>query len=415
MNKLNFLKIAEFSFYLFAASFLLSITLSEGAVFLMTICAAVFLTDREKREIVINSLRQSKLFVPFSVFLIFYIFSSVFGLNFIHSISYLDSEIIKILAAFALLSIIFFVDKEKGEIAYAIGLAAASLLGIWQFVIQNWVIASPALYRAHGKMHAVSYSETIAIGFILSLIKYANSAKHKKFWGFVSLVSFTSFVLSFSRGPTLGLLFAMLLLWILHIPSRKYISIFLGILCIVFLSLGTVSKEFRQKIISIPMGLYYVVQPPAKKSIPEENKPSRLDRTSAGRLDMWKTGIKIIKDYPIAGTGPYNVSQIFHFYHPMPVDGRYDWSDVHNLYIQKTVEYGVPGGLAFLYFLWALLRLTIKNYVKRKSDLTLWGLLSVCGFYIMMLTDSSFHLPRVAFNIYFVLAMSHYSAREFEQ
>lgn len=396
-------KTIEFAFYLFGISFLLSITLSEGSVLLISLCVIFLSFGAEERKDFFKSIRESKLILPFSLFIAFFAFSSFFGLDRQNSFSYLDSELLKILAFLALFAPLKFINGKKAQLSYALGALMTALLGIWQFASNNFFGAGEEIYRAHGKMHAVSYSETMAIAFLFTFIKFANSERgNRTFWGVLSAVTFSGFALGLSRGPFLGLIVSLAIVWFLNRPSRKPILLLFSLTFAAILAAGVFSGGFRNKMASIPRGVYQLLHP--DKNIPE------LDRTSSGRIDMWRTGIKIIKDYPLAGAGPYNVPIIFHFYHPEPVDGRYDWSDVHNLYLQKTVEYGVPGGVAFVFLFFSFGALALRNYRKDKNDLTLWALAGMGGFYVMMLTDSSFHLPRVAFNVYFMLALSYASA-----
>ena len=291
-------------------------------------------------------------------------------------------------------------NAEKASDYYLAGAVIAGIIGIWQFA--GTYFSTGDIIRAHGKMHAVSYAETMAIALTLACVKFVNPSikpKLKIIYGLSCLLIGLGFILSLSRGPILGLLISLTILFYFLPKIRK-----IFIIGFIFAILGSSfqyynSPNFRTKISSIPHGIVQIINPEAKPK-------QKMDISSQGRITMWKAGIKMVKDYPLFGTGPYNVSEIFPQYHG-PIDGIYNWPDVHNIYLQKTIELGIAGGLIFSCLLLLLLVLSLNVLKSVKNTYTIWNFAAITGFLIMMLTDSSFHLPRVAFSIYLMLAIAY--------
>ncbi|MCG2724978.1 MAG: O-antigen ligase family protein [Elusimicrobia bacterium] len=394
----------RFSLYLFAITVLISITVCEAALILLFITAFIdTLKNKAKSALYLKNMKNNPLLLIFVVYIIAYITSSIGGINPSKSFSYLDSELIKIFSCLLLFLAIKKDISEKISNYYLAGAVIAGIIGIWQFA--GSYFSTGDILRAHGKMNAVSYAETMSIALILACVKLVNSAinpKLKIIYGLSCILIGLGFVLGLSRGPTLGLLISCAMLFFFLPKIRKPF-----IIGFIFLISGSSflyynSPVFRTKISSVPQGIIQIINPQS----PQKQK---MDTTSIGRITMWKAGIKMIKDYPLFGTGPYNVDKIFHHYHA-PVDGRSDWPDVHNIYIQKTIELGIAGGLVSTCLLLSILILSINTFKSAKNTYTIWNFAGILGFLIMMLTDSSFHLPRVAFSIYLMLAIAYAQA-----
>jgi len=72
----------------------------------------------------------------------------------------------------------------------------------------------------------------------------------------------------------------------------------------------------------------------------------------------YSDAIKIIKDYPVFGTGGGGWASIYKQYRSIP----YQTIEVHNFYLQTMVETGIPGILAIMVIIAGLVRAVIKLY-----------------------------------------------------
>jgi tetratricopeptide (TPR) repeat protein len=83
---------------------------------------------------------------------------------------------------------------------------------------------------------------------------------------------------------------------------------------------------------------------------------------ASSRVYFAKDGLKIIKDYPIAGAGGGAWKNLYRQYQPMP----YNTTEVHNFYVQYGTEVGIIG-LAVLIGLLLLLILSMIKSIKDGS------------------------------------------------
>lgn len=119
-------------------------------------------------------------------------------------------------------------------------------------------------------------------------------------------------------------------------------------------------------------------------------------RDFVGRLDAWKDGWQVIRDFPVAGTGinTYPVAMIFYQRHHMQLR----MSHAHNDYLQLLAEGGllvaIPLAVAIVVF-----ALTVLRTVSRLGDDSegYWIRAGACvgllGIAVQELADFSLHIP----------------------
>jgi O-antigen ligase len=71
---------------------------------------------------------------------------------------------------------------------------------------------------------------------------------------------------------------------------------------------------------------------------------SRLDKSSAERLNLWRGGLEIMRRHPIAGVGLKTFARAVPAYTPVPIEEG-GARDAHNAYILTGAELGVPAVL----------------------------------------------------------------------
>jgi O-antigen ligase len=173
----------------------------------------------------------------------------------------------------------------------------------------------------------------------LSLFLFSRS-RIRYLWGLGFLLSLVALVLTRTRSAWIGLVIASCLILFLYRPIT---------------------------LIAVPLaiGLFYLVSPQLIKNRalsifslePKSNKQ---------RIEFIKAGIKIIKDYPLFGTGPNTVEMVFQ-------DPKYELSErakknvhLHNNIIQTAAERGIPTLLAWLTFM-VLAFTSLLNLLKNKD------------------------------------------------
>jgi O-antigen ligase len=157
-------------------------------------------------------------------------------------------------------------------------------------------------------------------------------------WGLGFLLSLFALVLTQTRSAWLGLVIGAVLILFLYKPKALII-------------------------VPLVVGLFYLVspQPIKKRALSSFNLKYKWNKP---RIEYMKTGIKIIKEFPLFGTGPDTVDMVFQ-------NPKYGLSEVaknnvhlHNNIIQIGAERGIPTLLAWLTFMvWVFISLLklLKN------------------------------------------------------
>ncbi len=93
-----------------------------------------------------------------------------------------------------------------------------------------------------------------------------------------------------------------------------------------------------------------------------------LDRNLDRRFDYYHDAVKIIRDYPVFGTGGGGWNALYRSYQ----DIQYSSSEVHNHYLQVWIEAGLLGFIAFVGIWVSFAAAFIKNCVKAKVSKPYW-------------------------------------------
>ncbi len=84
----------------------------------------------------------------------------------------------------------------------------------------------------------------------------------------------------------------------------------------------------------------------------------QVDGETEDRLFMWQAGLNILRDRPLTGVGPGNMSREYNLYRPINVgSGAAHIQQLHSNPIQLLGELGLIGGVAIAFFLVQLIRL----------------------------------------------------------
>ena len=120
--------------------------------------------------------------------------------------------------------------------------------------------------------------------------------------------------------------------------------------------------------------------------------------SNAARLEIWSTGLQMVRSHPWVGVGPQRVSKVFFDFHPDPgvrQRGGFYWIHMHNNLLQFAAERGIPCALAWL---WLILRMGRDHWLGfRRSRLPslekfvhAGGLLSLLALFLAGLFEFNF-------------------------
>ncbi|MEE8639845.1 MAG: O-antigen ligase family protein [bacterium] len=103
------------------------------------------------------------------------------------------------------------------------------------------------------------------------------------------------------------------------------------------------------------------------------------------RVDIWRTTLRIARDYPLTGVGVHNTLYLYDEYKDeTSVESQVPHA--HNNYIQLVVERGVVGLAVFTFFIVALFKLFARGYRQARSPTTrvlgLAGIGATTGFLV---------------------------------
>ncbi|MEW5979415.1 MAG: O-antigen ligase family protein [Acidobacteriota bacterium] len=139
-------------------------------------------------------------------------------------------------------------------------------------------------------------------------------------------------------------------------------------------------------------------------------------RDAPQRLSLWKDSLKIVRDYPLLGTGlgtyreaivPYRTARDY-----MPVAGLLQpgrWEYAHNDYLQLVVECGLLGALLLFWAAVSLLKWLwrrISGLARWEDRVLAWSLLSsLLAMLVHSVVDFNLHIPANALLFSLILGL----------
>ncbi len=221
----------------------------------------------------------------------------------------------------------------------------------------------------------------------LSLLLFSKE-KSRYFWGGGFVLALFALALTLTRSAWVGLAVAIVLILYLYRPlTLLLVPLFLGLFLLF-------SPQYMKK------RAYDIF--------------SLKDLSNIHRIEYLKVGVQIIGEYPLLGTGPNMVHDVFQ-------NPKYDLTDqarenvhLHNDFIQIAAERGIPALLAWLAFLvWAflsLLRLLKKNGTLLKP-LTVAALAALASLLTAGLFEYNFGDSEITILFLYILSLPFVLAR----
>lgn len=218
---------------------------------------------------------------------------------------------------------------------------------------------------------------TIPLG--ISLFWFSKKLHKKIIFLGMSLVMSLSLIFTLSRGGWIGFAFSALI-FILLVEKRLLLSL-------IPISIG---------------GLYLLPQTILNRIMSIGNLG---DSSNAYRIKIWEITGEIIKDNPIAGVGFGHIpfKETFETYiRTMPT------FHAHNTYLQTAAEIGIPGLIAFLFFLFILFKYAIVNLVNSEDHyiriMTAGVISGLGGVLVHGGVENILYLPRIIFTFWIMIS-----------
>jgi len=168
-----------------------------------------------------------------------------------------------------------------------------------------------------------------------------------------------------------------------------------GFLGLIFVGAFIILKTFKKRklivglLLAGSIGVFVLLSPPQyweRISTIVEPEDDYNVTSYAGRIEVWKRGLKMMVENPFPGVGIGNFTTAEGLSHK-DIGGK--WSTAHNSFIQIGAELGIGGGILFcllLYYLFRRIRrLSFKNHkfsvFKNSIEVSLVGYM-VGGFFL---------------------------------
>lgn len=268
---------------------------------------------------------------------------------------------------------------------------------------QSYFSLSAINNRIHGALHLMTYSELLIPPLLFFGARFLEKGKSLLFLvGY--FLSGVTLVLTSQRGPFfLGAVMGLFLIIVVH-PRRMRLVIPLLLL----VALVWINPVFRTKISSI----------------------SSAEGVRANhRVALWEGGLYIFSRHPLFGVGPGQIKRAAEIYNrepDFPHNPRGQAGDLHNYYLQRLVEMGIPGFLVSCWLLWVMVKTGHAFYQNRGSvvesfpnwnpatinALSLAIFSSFFSFLFFNFTERAFDDAEVAFVFWMMAASSVWFVRQ---
>ncbi len=354
----------------------------------------IFLAHAFVVLVILVAKKQIKVsFPPFFWGMIVYcalsILASFFSVN--PGVSLIDS---KDLLLFLIIPIVYMGLRQTNEIKRAnLALLASAYVSIFYSLFTYLFKAAPG-ERVQGFMgHYMTQAGVMLLFGALALSIFIFSRdKARFFWGLGFVLSVLILILTSTRSAWIGMIIATSVVLFFFKP-KALIFVPIATALILFLS----PKEVKNRAVSIF---------------------STKNYSNAQRLEYLDAGIKIIKEYPIFGTGPNTVEMEFQ-------NPKYGLSEeakqnvhLHNNILQIAAERGIPTLLVWFVFLaWLLISLIklVPNKDPALFPLTIAAIAAFLAHFAAGFFEYNFADAEVAALFFYIMTIPFAQARNLEK
>lgn len=382
--------------FIFSAALPFSVSLIQGGLILFMLAGLWRAHAAGNIAKLPGQIKANPLFIPWMIYLAAGIIAAAAGIAPARSFPALNSDLLTAVSFFGLCLFLEPAPRNKALNIYTTAVTAAAAWGIAQAV--GGLLHGQDIL-AHANSHHVRYGEIMVIGLALTLARLFSgeelSPRFKKALYTAAALIAAAIVLSQTRGAYLGAAMVFAALYLIRPPARRQILTAIALAAVLGLSLSMFNPSIRYKVGSIFRG--------ANSAVTQTKAP---DQSIGTRLILWRTGFKIIKDYPIFGAGPANVKKLFPVYCPPPYPENQVWGSLHNLYIHQTAERGFVGLAALLTLFAAMLITALRRYRAAPAALTAWAITIMLPYYLMNCTEITFQHVHTSYAVLLALAVA---------
>ncbi len=378
----------------FAAALPFSVSLIQGGAILFILAGLWRARKDNTLSLLPAEIKANPLLIPWLIYMAAGIAAAAAGIDPVRSFKALNSDLLTMVTFLGLALFLRPAQRHTAFNVYTAAATAAAVMGIFQALNG---LAHGLDIRAHATNHPVRFGEIMVIALALTLSRLFSgeeiSPRLKKALYAAAALMISAIALSQTRGAYLGTAMVFVALFILKPASRRAVLCVVAAAAVLGLSLSMLNPRLRYKVGSIFMG--------ANSAVTQTQAP---DQSIGTRLILWRTGFKIIKDYPVLGAGPANVKKLFPVYCPPPYPENTVWGSLHNLYIHQTAERGLVGLAALLTLFAAMFITALRAHRAAPSAVAAWAIAIMAPYYLMNVTEITFQHVHTSYAVMFALA-----------
>lgn len=192
-------------------------------------------------------------------------------------------------------------------------------------------------------------------------------------------------------------------LWLVSIIAISSRGVFLGLLVVFFLMVIVSKRKFAVTVLVLFAVIFFFAQAtPFFWGRMDKIVNYRGDASAETRLKLWKAGIQMYRDYPMAGVGPNNFRYLSPTYTGLTFQSPEGGGFIaHNTYIELLAETGIQGLIFYVFAIFATLlgvmkikKSSIKNSIAiyDKSEIILFSnvfIIAIIAFSIRSITGTT--------------------------
>ncbi len=259
-----------------------------------------------------------------------------------------------------------------------------------------------------GTVNATYFSHNHFAGFLILILPIAIGLFvgainiEKKMFLFILIgVMGTALVLALSRGAFLGFAVAMMgfLLFFILKRIREGERIWKILLALTLVGIVIVA------------GIVYIgFSPIAHRTLVQSFIPDAETIEKEIRFPLWRSGLQLVKDFPIFGSGLGTFEFMIERYRPLELAQQQEAVYAHNDYLQLAIEMGIPALFVVVWGLFRFVRTMLRAYFAHEdqllSSIVLGGASSCIAIAVQSFFDFNLHIPANAVLCCVVLALT---------
>jgi len=224
----------------------------------------------------------------------------------------------------------------------------------------------------------------LAFPIAIGLSFYSDAVREKRWLWLSSLIILAGIIFSYVRGVWLGLIGGLIFMAILR--SRKFLlSVVIAIIAVILLLAALPSLKFSRRVV----------------------ETFKSERPVGDRIYFWKGSLRIIRDYPVTGSGWKGFRLVYPKYEPAA--SQQPACHAHNNFLDIAVSSGLLGLGVFLWLLIIIYKFVFHIFMYVEDGYfrgIAWGFLgSFTAFLIAGLSQYNFGDSEVVMLFYFLLGM----------